>query len=171
MTASVPCFFSLLPTQDVSSPVVPAGPASCSQESRGGKRIRHGMLGEFEFRVPHGVKYHRAVGFEGDVHDTLTARSAEGASELRIFTANPTWGPVKPGPDDWPADAARRALSVRSWQCSEAAGHDFRFTRNGREWRMLGFPFGYAEYQNVPPNIARKFDRVLDSLCCRPVPK
>jgi hypothetical protein len=34
---------------------------------------------------------------------------------------------------------------------------------------MLAFLKGFAEYQNVPADIAAKFDRVLDSLCCEPL--
>jgi hypothetical protein len=51
---------------------------------------------------------------------------------------------------------------VRRWRCSEGDGRDFRLTQNGRSWRMLAFPMGYAEYQDVSEDIARKFDRVLD---------
>jgi hypothetical protein len=34
---------------------------------------------------------------------------------------------------------------------------------------MLTFPMGYAEYENVAADVARKFDKVLDSMCCQPL--
>jgi len=58
---------------------------------------------------------------------------------------------------------------VRRWRCSEGDGWNFRRTQNGRYWRMLAFPMGYAEYENVAADVARKFDKVLDSMCCQPL--
>jgi len=141
---------------------------SCSQVLCRGKRVAH-TVGLFEFCVPRGLKFRRVVGFEGDVHDRITLHVSGELSELVMFTANATYGPVKSHPDDWPSASPTPGdtMSVRQWQCSEGAGHDFSFHRDGRYWRMVAFPDGFAEYKNVPPKAAEQLDRVLDSLCCQ----
>ena len=138
----------------------------CAQAKCGGKRIGHGW-NMFQFCVPRGLKYKRIAGFEGDLHDRVTARSHGELSELIIFTANATWGPTKTAPDDWPS--AEDQLSVQRWQC-EGDWRDFKFQRNGRNWRLLVFFKGFAEYKDVPSRAAQRFDQVLDSLCCKPLP-
>ena len=141
---------------------------SCSQVPCQGKRVAHTQLGVFEFCVPRGIKSRRVVGFEGDY---IPLRVRGDLSELEMFTANVTWGPVKSRPDDWPSAAATPGdtVSERQWQCPEGRGHDFRFHHNGRNWRMVAFPTGFAEYENVLSKAAEQFDRVLDSLCCQRV--
>lgn len=47
------------------------------------------------------------------------------------------------------------------------SGYDFKVHRDGRNWRMLAFPKGFAEYKDVPSRAAQQFDRVLDTLCCQ----
>jgi hypothetical protein len=143
---------------------------SCSQVLCQGKRVAH-TLGQFEFCVPRGLKFRRVVGFEGDVHDRISLRVSGELSELVMFTANATWGPVKAHPNDWPSagPTPEDNISVRQWQCSEGGGHDFSFHRDSRYWRMVAFPGGFAEYKNVPPGAAEQLDRVLDSLCCQKV--
>ncbi len=120
-------------------------------------------MGPFEFCVPRGMKFRRVEGFEGDIHDRITLRVRDEISELVMFTANATWGPVKSRPDQKLGDT----LSNREWQCPEGSGRDFRFQRDGRNWRLLTFPMGFAEYKNVPSQAAQEFDRALDSLCCQ----
>jgi len=143
----------------------------CAEATCRGKRIGH-MLNMFQFCIPHGMKYRRVAGFEGDLHDRVTLSTHGEHSELIIFTANFTWGPVKTGPDNWPApDSAHgETLSISQWRCSEGDGHDFKFQRAGRNWRLLTFPFGFAEYEDVPTSAAERFDKVLDSLCCKSFP-
>jgi hypothetical protein len=139
---------------------------SCSVVHLRGRQAKHSPLGEFDFRIPRGLKYRRVVGEEGDIHDRITVRSTGELNELTIFTANATWGPVKRGPTDWPIQPSERTGTVREWKCPEGSGYDFRLHRDGRSWRFLGFPWGFAEYKNISEEAARKFDRVLDSLCC-----
>ena len=146
----------------------PEGVPSCSDARCRGKRVGH-WLEQFKFCVPRGLKFRRIVGFEGDIHDRITLPTHGELSELIMFTANFTWGPVKTRPDDWPSSAATTGNTtlVRDWQCSEGRGQDFRLNRDDRNWRLVTFPKGFAEYKNVPAKAARKFDRVLDSLCCQ----
>jgi hypothetical protein len=39
------------------------------------------------------------------------------------------------------------------------SGYDFKVHRDGRNWRMLAFPKGFAEYKDVPSRAAQQFDR------------
>jgi len=141
---------------------------SCSQVRCRGKRVGH-CMGQFAFCVPRGMKFRRVEGFEGDIHDRITLRVDDEISELVMFTANATWGPVKSRPDDWPSADQKlgTTASDREWQCSEGSGRDFRFDSGGRSWRLLTFPMGFAEYKHASPKAARKFDHALDSLCCQ----
>lgn len=141
---------------------------SCSPLACGGKRAVH-MHGFLAFCVPRGVKFRRIAGFEGDIHDRMIVRVRGAVSELVMFTANATWGPVKGAPDDWPSPDSKRgeAISMQRWQCSDLDGHDFRFSRDGQNWRMISFAIGFAEYKNVPAKAALQFDRVLGSMCCK----
>jgi hypothetical protein len=139
---------------------------ACSATRCWGRRIEHGCLRGLRFCVPFGMDFHRAAGFEGDIHDSITIHSQGETNQLLIFTANVTWGPVQTSPD-WFGLSDAPAGTVRQWHCSEDEGRDFRMTRNGRSWRLLTFLKGYAEYKDVPLKAAAKFDRILDSLCCQ----
>lgn len=143
---------------------------ACAQTRCQGERAKHWM-GQFQFCIPRGMKYRRAAGFEGDLHDRVTISVQGERSEMVLFTANPTWGPVKPSPTDWPRidPAQPERIRTQHWRCAEGTGRDFRFQREGRHWRMISFPDGFAEYKNVPLKAAQAFDRVLDSLCCQKI--
>jgi len=137
-------------------------------ESCQGKRIAH-TSGTILFCVPRGVKVDRDSGFEGDIHDLITLSRCGELGKLIVSSSPNSSGYPKFAPPDWfPAEAAGHS-SVRNWRCSEGDGRDLRLARNGRNWRMITFPLGYAEYSNVSDSIAARFDRVLDSLCCRPL--
>ena len=146
----------------------PSAIPACSQVRCRGKRVEH-FFGAFAFCIPHHARFRRVNGFEGDIHDLVTIRVHGELSELIMFTANVTWGPAKPRPDDWPAAVPADTVSVKAWQCPEGDGQDFRFRRGNRNWRMLSFPMGFAEYKNVESGVADQFDRVLDSFCCKAV--
>jgi hypothetical protein len=57
----------------------------------------------------------------------------------------------------------------QDWRCSEDNGHAFRLRKGDRNWRMLGFTKGFAEYKDVSPKAAEQFDQVIDSLCYQPL--
>jgi hypothetical protein len=132
-----------------------------------GKRIHHTM-GTILFCVPRGMKVHRDAGFEGDVQDIITFAKRRQRSQLIVSSSTNPSGYRKFAPDWFPADAPGHT-SARNWRCSEGNGRDLRLDRNGRYWRMITLPLGYAEYSDVPANIAVQFDKVIDSLCCRPL--
>jgi hypothetical protein len=132
-----------------------------------GKRIAHTPIGTLLFCVPRSMKVHRDSGFEGDVQDVITFSRRGVTSKLTVRSRTNPSGYRKSIPDWFPAEAAGHT-SVRAWRCSEGTGRDLRLDRDGRYWRFMTFPLGWAEYGDVPADIAAQFDRVFDSLCCRP---
>ena len=142
---------------------------ACSATRCWGKRITHGFFPTLRFCLPFGMDFHRVAGFEGDIHDSITVHSKGETSQLLIFTANLTWGPVQTNPD-WFGSSDAPVGTVHGWHCVENEGRDFRMTRDGRSWRLLTFVKGYAEYKDVSLKAAAKFDRILDSLCYQPLP-
>ncbi|HLK18517.1 MAG TPA: hypothetical protein VKT81_06150 [Bryobacteraceae bacterium] len=141
----------------------------CATTHCWGKRIKQHGFGLIQFCRPFGTDFHRAAGFEGDIHDSITFSSKGETSQLIIFTANATWGPVQTKPA-WFGSPEAPEGTVHGWHCSQEKGRDFRLTKNGRSWRLLTFITGYAEYKDVPQKAAMKFDRILDSLCYQPWP-
>jgi hypothetical protein len=127
----------------------------------GGKQITD-TSGTILFCIHHGMKFHRNAGFEGDFRDNIRFSHRGETGELIIRSG------VSPSGFRKPPEAGGHS-SVRSWRCSEGEGRDLRIDRATRYWRMITFPLGYAEYGDVSANIAAQFDRVLDSLCCRPL--
>lgn len=133
-----------------------------------GKRIRH-TFGTVFLCVPHGMKVQREAGFEGDIRDVVTINHLREIASLTIYSNISPSGYRKFTPEWFPSEAAGHT-SVRDWRCSEGTFRDLRLTRDGRQWRLITFPFGYAEYSDLSAHNATRLDRVLDSLCCHPLP-
>ena len=55
-----------------------------------------------------------------------------------------------------------------NWGCGgNCVGTDRRgSTDDGRRWRSIAMPSGFAAYQGLPSNAARYFDKILDTMCC-----
>jgi len=55
----------------------------------------------------------------------------------------------------------------RKWHIPNAEGEDCRTTaESGRSrYLTLNLPMGYAFYRDVAPDVAAKFDRIIDSMC------
>jgi len=137
-------------------------------QSCSGKQTTHTM-GTVVFCVPRGLKVTRIAGFEGDIRDSIALSGGEKAS-MTIYSSISPSGYRRPvGTPSWfPADPSGHS-SMRDRQCSEGAVRDIRLIRKERYWRMISFPLGYAEYVDLSAKEAARFDRVLDSLCCRPL--
>lgn len=60
----------------------------------------------------------------------------------------------------------------QDWGChADKDGTDWRGVgADGRRWRHISIPFGFAEYRAVPANAAEFFDKILDSRCCGKCP-
>src|SRR5215472_5302780 len=93
--------------QETTAPPKVTSIPACSQVVCRGKRFAHTNLQLFQFCVPRGMKFRKTVGFEGDIHDRITIRVHGELSELLIFTANPTWGPVKTRSEHWPSATSK----------------------------------------------------------------
>jgi hypothetical protein len=132
---------------------------ACTDMRCGGTRIRDN-LGILQFCVPRGLRVQREFGEHGDVHYTMTVRLHGQPFELFV-----TSGLYFPGRlPDWAS-----GCDLRRWYSPESKGEDCRIERVAARSRYvtLNAPMGYAVYKDVPPDIAARFDRMLDSLCWR----
>jgi hypothetical protein len=130
---------------------------ACTQVHCAGKPIKD-SLRVLEFCIPRGVKLRRHVGEHGDIHYTITAR-LQGKSYDLFITSGPYYSGKLP---DWAPTAICAA-----WRSPEWKGEDCRIMEvtNRSRYVTLNTPMGSAEYRDVPPKIATRFDRILDSLC------
>ena len=130
---------------------------TCAQTRCAGKAIKDN-LGVLQFCVPRGVNLAKAVGEHGDVHYTVTAHLHGESFELFVVS-----GPYFSGklPD------RGRRCDLRKWHSPEWKGEDCRVIESAGRSRYvtLNTPMGYAEYRDAPPEVAIRFDRILDSLC------
>ncbi len=82
------------------------------------------------------------------------------------------FGPLVGGhsPDDLGKPSIQWAS--QKWGChGDEDGTDWRgIAEDGRRWRHVSIPFGFAAYQNVPPKAADYFDKILDTMCCGKCP-
>ncbi len=131
----------------------------CAKEKCSGKRVISD-LGFFAFCVPPGFKVTWESGEHGDIHYVITVRHNGQGYHLNFVS-----GPYFTGKDPSGADPR---WSSRPWTCKDLRGEDFRIQQGPRLSRYitLNALMGYATYRDVPPPVATRFDRVLDSLCC-----
>jgi hypothetical protein len=139
--------------EDATDRPIPA----CTQMRCVGKPIKDN-LGVLEFCIPGGVKLRREVGEHGDIHYTITAR-LHGESFDLFLTSGPYYSGKLP---DW-----ARGCDLHGWRSPDWKGEDCRIigTTGRSRYVTLNTPMGYAEYRDVPPKVAARFDRILDSLC------
>jgi len=132
---------------------------ACTDERCAGKRIRDN-LGVLQFCVPRGLKVTKEVGGHGDVHYTIAAKARDEYFEL-IITSDQFFSGKLP---DWAG-----GCELSRWHAPELQGEDCRIQRSVTRSRYmtLNTPMGYAFYRDVPPEVASRFDRLLDSLCWR----
>lgn len=121
-------------------------------------RVVEDNLGVLQFCVPRGFKVRREVGQHGDVHYGITKGRRARRYELLI-----TSGPYFPGRlPEW-----AQKCDVRRWRSPDWKGEDCRLAgvKSASRYITLNAPMGYAVYEDVPSEIAARFDRILDSLC------
>ena len=75
---------------------------------------------------------------------------------------------------DSPDDLGRTSIKWTSkpWGChGDHDGTDWHGVgEDGRRWRHISVPFGFATYKGVPPKAAQYFDKILDTMCCGKCP-
>jgi hypothetical protein len=132
-----------------------------------GHHSRHAS-GIVQFCVPFGMNYRRMAGFEGDIRDIMTVFHKKETAQLIIQSSQNPFNPDFRKPPILPPDAV--PISVKDWRCDKDTAHDVVVERQGGRSRLVTFPFGYALYRDLPMSLASRFDRVLDSICCHPLP-
>ncbi len=146
--------------EDTSAPKVVAG---CRRPLPlvGGKRIVS-EFGIVEFRVPRMARVEKGADVDY-VQYVVRYGDSQQKQRLRfMFGAMVVGGSPVSG-----ADSTVR-WKGRAWTCGKLSdGGDSRGVgADGRRWRHISFPFGFAEYRGVGEQAARYFDRILDTLCC-----
>jgi hypothetical protein len=63
--------------------------------------------------------------------------------------------------------SASEGVTERTWVCEVNNGTDFTGrTRDGKRWRRTSMFQGLMIYENVSEETAKKFDEVIDGMCC-----
>jgi hypothetical protein len=130
-----------------------------------GRRI-FSMADFVELRVPRFAHITRTSDTDY-VRYSVRYGSSRDAQWLGLFTGAMVGG-------DRPDDIRNSSINWTSeaWGCHrEAGGTDWRGVGpDGRRWRHITFPFGFATYEGVTPKAAAYFDKILDTMCCGKCP-
>lgn len=118
-------------------------------------------MGLLRFCLPRpGMKVTREPGEHGEMHHSLRVRHRG-----RPYVLLLVFGPYFTGRDP---SGGNRSWSSRVWQRGNLSGVDYVLRRDSTTTRYvtLNAMMGFAEYREAPPEVARRFDRILDSMCC-----
>lgn len=99
-----------------------------------------------------------ATGEHGDIHHTVTFRG----HSLRLVSG-PHYS-AKRQEEFW------GEWTVRNWESPHGERKEYRREAGGLRSRYMTLaPNGWVEYSDAPAEVAGAFDRLLDSICWRPL--
>ena len=126
-----------------------------------GARRRGKELFGMRFDVPKGMKSKKVR----DVDYVLFYVFPKGNEKEYIeIWSGPLVGGGRPSRELLEASAEVRQ---GEWRAEWNAGFDFYGrTRDGKRWRRMSMFMGFAAYENVSEETARRFDEVIDGMCC-----
>jgi len=133
-------------------------PACAASQCSGKVLTEFGLL---RICVPRGVKSKTEVGEHGDRHTRLLVKARRKRHELYIVM-----GAYFTGKE---IGRAYTRWTVSKWRCSGSLkGEDYRLTVDRLQTRYvtLNALMGYVRYDGVPPEVAARLDKILDTLCC-----
>lgn len=135
-------------------------PSLCTVVHRSGRRIVS-LMDIVEFHVPLFAHVKTAADVDYVVYNV---RYGPESNKLWLqFMFGPMVGGYMPRDLENPAIK----WTALGWDCELNRGTDWRgAAADGRRWRHLTVPFGFATYQGVPPKAAAYFDKILDTMCC-----
>ena len=138
---------------------------SCSVAHNGGRRIVS-QLEIVEFYVPRFA--HLTKSRDVDYVEYFVRYGPKGNKSWLKFMFGEMVGGVKP------SEVENRSIqwTAQEWGCHhDKDGTDWRgVAEDGRKWRHISVPFGFAAYEGMPPKAAEYFDKILDSMCCGKCP-
>jgi hypothetical protein len=133
----------------------------CSDAHRSGRRIVS-ILEIVEFYVPRFAKIKRVA--DVDYVEYYVRYGPERDKLWLKFMFGGQVGGVSP------QDLGNTSIkwTAQKWGChGEDDGTDWSsIGPDGRRWRHIAIPFGFATYQNASPKAADYFDKILDTMCC-----
>jgi hypothetical protein len=136
-------------------------PKFCSTSHRGGRRIVSN-LEIVEFHVPRLARMTKVA----DV-DYVEYYVRYGREQDRLWLRF-MFGPYVGG--EQPHDLGNTSIkwTEHEWGChQDKDGTDWSgMSTDGRRWRHISIPFGFASYEGAPQKAADYFDKILDTMCC-----
>lgn len=133
-------------------------PACAASKCSGKVLTEFGLL---RICVPRGVRSKTEPGAHGDQSTLITIKKRGKRHALEIVL-----GPHNSGKDPRKGDTR---WMVSRWRCTGSlSGEDYRLVADGLYTRYvtLNAIVGFARYDAVPPEVATRFDKILDTLCC-----
>jgi hypothetical protein len=144
---------------------LPDSRPSCSTSLGFGRRI-FSLMGIVEFRVPRSAHITRALDADY-VKYSVRYGSNPDAQWLGLF-----FGVTVGGESSNDLENTSIKWTAQKWRChQDEDGTDWRgASSDGRRWRHIAVPFGFAAYEGVTPKAAAYFDKILDTMCCGKCP-
>ena len=129
---------------------------SCSKSGPQKKEL-YGM----KFHVPGDMKMTKVR----DVDYVLFIIHPKGNKDERLELWNGT--SVGSGYPDKELRSESEGIVESKWSCPDNGGTDISGrTRGGKYWRTTTMFLGFAKYEKVSEETARKFDQIIDGMCC-----
>ncbi|HEX7174674.1 MAG TPA: hypothetical protein VF240_05265 [Pyrinomonadaceae bacterium] len=128
--------------------------------SKSGPQKKKGLFG-MNFAVPGEMKMKKVR----DVDYVLFTIHPKGNKEERLELWS---GPhVGSGYPEQELRSSSEGIVERKWSCPENGGTDISGrTRDGKYWRTTTMFEGFARYEKVSEETSRKFDQIIDGMCC-----
>jgi hypothetical protein len=138
---------------------------SCSMSERSGHRIVS-MLEIVEFYAPRFASFTKMADAD---YVEYVVRYGPKQDNLRLKFM---FGHMVGGHDTIDSGSASIQWTETKWGChADEDGTDLRgVSDDGRRWRIIKVPFGFAAYEAVPPKAADYFDKILNTMCCGKCP-
>lgn len=139
---------------------------ACSSVRRSGRKVVSSVGGEeLEFYVPYSA--HVRAGGDVDYNTYAVRYGNTRAAKWLVFM----FGLLVGGSGSLPNDVGNPSIKwtkQRRICCGDEVATDWRGVgADGRKWRHIGITGGSARYEDVSPEAAEYFDKILDSMCCR----
>jgi hypothetical protein len=138
---------------------------SCAKAHRTGQRIVSNME-IVEFDIPRSAHMTRVTDID---YEKYYVRFGRKQDKLWI---NFMFGALVSGFKPRELENTSITWTAHKWGChNDDDGTDWHgIGTDGRRWRHISIPFGFAAYEGVPPNAADYFDKILDTICCGKCP-
>jgi hypothetical protein len=146
-------------------PGTAVNPQSCATTKRTGRRIVSNP-DVVEFRIPHSAHIRKVQDIDYEEYFVWFGNEREKPRMNFMF------GGMVGGQSPHDLSNPQIHWTSRKWGChNDEDGTDWRgIGTDGRKWRHISVPFGFAAYEGVPQRAAEYFDKILETMCCGKCP-